>query len=92
MATSEANDPLGARLVALGLPPCGQPVWIRLQEPTKTDWIEAKVMRITESGEIGLAFPGSCPYALYRAMVHGGTLDRPQHQSVSPDFDGRDWR
>jgi hypothetical protein len=82
---------LGARLVAEERPPCDQPVWVRLRQPAETDWIEAKVARVTESGEIGLAFPGSCPYALYQTLVHGGTPYRPQ-QATSPEFDSRYWR
>src|SRR5882724_13505435 len=60
---------LETSLAAEGQPPADQPVWIRLLEPCETIWVEAKVSRIAESGEVGLTFPGSYPYAFYRALV-----------------------
>lgn len=83
---------LGALLAAEGRPPCGQDVWIRLLEPTQTDWIEARVARVTESGEIGLAFSDRCPFALYRAVLHGGTPERRRHETACSEFGGGDWR
>src|SRR4051812_41497074 len=60
---------LGAWLAADGQPPAGGPVWVRLVEPCESAWVEARVAGVAESGEIGVSFLGSCPYALYRAML-----------------------
>jgi hypothetical protein len=75
-------NPLGALLVAMVRPPSGQPVWLRLQEPSPTNWVEVKVARITASGEIEVVFSGSCPNAVYKAMAHACTR---QHQMSSPN-------
>lgn len=84
---------LGAWLAADGEPPAGESVWVRLVEPCESNWVEARVAGIAESGEIGVSFPGSCPYALYRAMVPAGKEAEPQEQRInSPESDQLYWR
>jgi hypothetical protein len=44
-------------------------LWLRLEEPTSTEWFEASVVRRGKSGEVGLAFAVRCPSALFRAAT-----------------------
>lgn len=71
---------LNAVIVTEGRPPSDQPVWLRLEEPSKTVWVEVKVARITASGEVEVWFPGTCPNAIFRAMNHACT----RQQQMSP--------
>jgi hypothetical protein len=65
----------GALLVAEEAPPLKQDVWLRLEEPTPTDWIKATVLRRGEPDETVLSFPEGCPYDFYMAAVFGFNLD-----------------
>lgn len=50
-------------------------VWICLDGPTPTDWIEARVVGVvrTRMGphKLRLAFENQCPYAFFKAAVYG---------------------
>jgi hypothetical protein len=82
---------MGASLVAKSRPPAGQSLWIRLEEPSQTEWFEVALAWVTKSGEIGLMFPDACPYDLFQAVVPGYKLQcGPIH--VSHEFEDRYWR
>jgi PilZ domain len=61
----------GVRLAAESSPPAGHQVWIRLEEPAPTGWVSAKVIRVGESLEAGLAFSGCCPFEFRLAATLG---------------------
>jgi hypothetical protein len=61
----------GVGLVAQAPPPAGHPVWIRLEEPTPTGWVSARVSRLGDSLEVGLSFCGACPYEFRMAATLG---------------------
>jgi len=79
----------GALIVAENPPPDEAPMWLRIESPVKTDWVEATIVRRGQNGEIGLRFPRGCPDDLLLAgaigidvtsMILGGA-------SVTPSFD-----
>jgi hypothetical protein len=78
----------GALLVGAELPAPGEAVSIRLEVPTLTDWAEARVVRRTGSGGIGLDFDSYCPYDVFEAVTHGG----PRSATVPPGFAGGLWQ
>jgi hypothetical protein len=61
----------GALLVTEVPPPWGMTLWVRMIEPTGTDEVKATVVRHGESHEVGLSFPGSCPFDLHLAATLG---------------------
>jgi hypothetical protein len=61
----------GALLVAAVPPPLHQTIWLRIEEPTRTDECNAIVVRHGESNQVGLSFPDSCPFDLHLAATVG---------------------
>src|SRR3954465_4108204 len=72
----------GALLIAQSILPSEQrPVWVRLQEPCVTEWIDAIVVRtarslksrLTGNGTclVRLRFLPTCPYDFFKCAVHG---------------------
>ena len=47
------------------------PLSLRIESPVRTDWANAKVVRIDPNREIGLHFPQGCPYDLLLAGTVG---------------------
>ena len=92
----------GARLVAAKLPAVTSPVWVRLQEPATTTWVEAAVVPDSRSlwskvigkrrGEVRLKFRSQCPYDFFKLATHGTRLDVPLGGEGSPEFDSGVWR
>jgi len=62
---------LGASMAAEGEPPAGQSLWIRLEGPSPTDWIEVTLAWTSETGQVGVLFPSTCPHDLYKSLVPG---------------------
>jgi len=64
----------GALVHPAELPPPGQPFWLRLDDPSSPDWIEAKIVegkdRVGEK-TLRLTFKDACPYAFFKAAVNG---------------------
>lgn len=60
----------GAAFVAEGRPPDRQVVWVRLEEPVRSDWVQARVARI-DGAEAGLEFAGECPFDFFHAASLG---------------------
>lgn len=58
----------GASLV-VDDPPHVVPVWVRLEEPTPTDWFEVRVIRLTAGHLVGLGFPEPCPEDLQAVII-----------------------
>ena len=69
---------LGALLLTETPPPVGEPLWLRIEAPIATDWIEVGLAWANESGAAGVFFPSTCPYDLYRKLA------------VRPDAGGAD--
>lgn len=65
----------GALFIAESPPPLHHAVWCRLEEPTRTDWIKAIVVRHGEAQEIGLSFPTACPFDFTIAATLGLNFD-----------------
>ena len=61
----------GALIVAEKAPPYEPPIWLRIESPVKTDWVEAKIVRIGQNREIALKFPRRCPDDLLLAGTIG---------------------
>jgi hypothetical protein len=61
----------GALLIADDQPPRESHVWMRIEQPVKTDWAEATTVRIGENQEIGVQFPRGCPDDLLLAGTIG---------------------
>jgi hypothetical protein len=58
IATEEASRPHGL-------------LWIRMNDPVKTDWIEAVAVRCDQSHQIGLRFCSPCPDDFLLAAMLG---------------------
>jgi hypothetical protein len=59
------------------LPP-DQPIWLRLEEPTESDWVSAKVVRHDVRGNVGVSFRQSCLFfvnAVTSGIDFEGSLD-----------------
>jgi len=50
----------GALIVADKRPPYEPPMWLRIESPVKTDWVETTIVRLGRNREIGLQFPRGC--------------------------------
>src|SRR4051812_24071006 len=63
----------GAMLLADQPPPLSQTVWIRIDEPTETDEVQATIVRHGASNRVGLSFvaPGTGAYDLFLAATLG---------------------
>lgn len=83
---------LGASVIAEGQPPADHPLWLRFEEPCKTDWIEVKSVRNKSSDDIGVVFPHNCPYDVFKTLVPGCLLDGPGRNTIAREFDARYWR
>ena len=51
----------GALIVADETPQPYQTIWLRMEEPAKTDWIAAVALRCGDAGKVGLRFVDRCP-------------------------------
>jgi PilZ domain len=51
----------GALIVTENPPPYAAPIWLRIESPVKTDWVEAMIVRLGQNREIALQFPRGCP-------------------------------
>jgi hypothetical protein len=65
----------GLLLQVVESPPEHAKVWVRLEEPNPTDWVEADVVRVEsrwgEPKTARLRFRESCPYDIFKAAVNG---------------------
>ena len=44
-------------------------MWLRLEEPTPTEWVEATVVRRAGPRKVGLDFAKHCPYDFFKAAT-----------------------
>ncbi len=71
-------------LAADRLPPHGSAIWLCLDDPNRHDWFEASIieLRANQDGPhlLRIAFPGTCPYALFKFVVWGPQVlpERPK--------------
>ncbi len=65
----------GSSIASSDLPPEDRPVWIRLDGPAPTDWVEASVLGVSTLGRgphhVRVAFREHCPYDFFKAAVSG---------------------
>jgi PilZ domain len=61
----------GALVVTEDPPPCGEPIWLRIESPVKTDWAKAVTVRVGRSREFAVRFPMGCPDDLLMAGTIG---------------------
>ncbi|MFO0910004.1 MAG: hypothetical protein U0794_16930 [Isosphaeraceae bacterium] len=80
----------GALVRSSKLPHTRQRVWIRVEDPFRTEWYEAEVVRIQDGDQVALLFPQSCPFDLYKATRGVKSIERGPEYS-SPEFNSRDW-
>lgn len=65
----------GAKLVAESSPPRRATIWICLDGPMRTEWVEAEALEVTRlrdgSARVRVAFREICPYTFFEVAVHG---------------------
>ncbi len=61
----------GALIVTENALPYEPPIWLRIESPVKTDWVEATVVRVGQDQKIALSFPRRCPDDLLLAGTIG---------------------
>jgi hypothetical protein len=64
----------GAGLESRDSPPPGQAVWLRLEAPAPTPWVNATVVRRDGPRRVGVRFEGECPDELMLAATLGISL------------------
>jgi PilZ domain len=66
------NISRGGALVVAGIPmPHETPVWLRIESPVKTDWVDATIVRLDQERHVGLHFTHGCPDDLLLAGAVG---------------------
>ena len=61
----------GALLACEKLPAVSTPVSLRMEWPVRTDWVDATVVRVEPSQQVGLRFIRGCPDDLFLAGTVG---------------------
>jgi hypothetical protein len=51
----------GALVVTDHPPPCGEPIWLRIESPVQTDWAKAVTVRVGRNRDFAVRFPTGCP-------------------------------
>ena len=59
----------GASFVAELPPPPGSDVWLRLEVPSLTGWVSARIVRLDGPTKGGLSFSGYCPHELIASLT-----------------------
>lgn len=70
------------------IPAEGQTARLRLEQPAKTEWINASIARRAWVRKAGVDFAEHCPHDLFRAA----TQEADRAPSVPPEFAGGYWR
>ena len=97
----------GAAVLVEQAPPLRKddPVWLRMEHPAPSDWVEARVVAVTVITKrsllfltqvvghlVRLQFTGSCPYEMFKTATHGNQLDGTVQNSSPTESDGFVWR
>jgi hypothetical protein len=61
----------GALVVADPPPLEATPIWLRIESPVRTDWVDATIVRVETNRQIGLSFTPGCPDDLLLAGAVG---------------------
>ena len=61
----------GALILTEEEPTLGRPMWIRLEDPVKSDWLEAIPVRYGKSHEVEVHFSHPFPRGFLWAATHG---------------------
>jgi hypothetical protein len=79
---------VGACVLTNDIPVVHETVWLRLEEPTPTQWVEATVVRRSGPLKFGLNFVQHCPNELFEVV------SQPAQNIVAlpPEFEYRHWR
>jgi hypothetical protein len=77
-ATLVNISPAGALIVTRERPALNQPLWISMEGPVSTGWVEAVAVRFDEEDQVGLTFggPGGCGSHFLWAATSGMDMDR----------------
>jgi hypothetical protein len=80
-------------------------VWLRMEHPAPSDWVEAHVVAVTAVTKrsllvcrrvvghlVRLRFTGSCPYDLFKTATHGTQLNATFQSDGPSESDGVIWR
>jgi hypothetical protein len=66
----------GALFLSEAPPPAHKPLWVRLEGPVASEWLETRLVAITShqpgSYLVRVAFRDSCPYDFFKQVVYGG--------------------
>jgi hypothetical protein len=79
---------VGAYVLSDEMPTRAQSVWVRLEGPTPTEWVVARVVRGAGSRNVGLDFAEHCPYDFFKAATQVVQRAVP----VPPGFADGYWR
>jgi hypothetical protein len=92
----------GALVLAEKRPARGRAVWLRLEVPVATEWVEATIVRIVKvpgvlwfrktAYLVRICFKEPCPYHLFKLATHGHQLDAVTPETTLPEHDNRYWR
>src|SRR5579871_6023635 len=65
----------GVKVIAEVPPPRRSTVWICLDGPRRTEWVEAEVLQVTRlvdgTAQVRMAFREICPYTFFEVAVYG---------------------
>lgn len=65
----------GAKLIAEFAPPRRSTVWICLDGPRRTEWVEAEALQVNrlqdQTAEVRVSFREVCPYSFFEVAVYG---------------------
>jgi hypothetical protein len=92
----------GALVLAEKRPGRGPTVWLRLEVPVATEWVEATIVRIVKvpgllwfrkaAYLVRMHFQDPCPYHIFKSATHGDQLDAVTPEPTLPEHDNRYWR
>ncbi len=64
----------GMLVLSTDPPPAGLPIWLRLETPQVTDWVEVVIKAMTPATDgahrLRLAFREACPYDFFKTVVY----------------------
>lgn len=84
----------GGALIVAEAAPATTEVYIRLVQPTETEWTQVNVLRVAARSDgayrVGARFAEGCPYDLFKSTR--GCLMEARDSAASPEFDGRYWK
>jgi hypothetical protein len=75
-ARLEDITPAGARILTDVRPALYEPIWVRIERPVQTDWVEARPVRYGAQHDVGVAFEKRCgAHFLFAATAGADFMD-----------------